>query len=191
MNSISGSSIHYPASENNYTNSNSMSASIGSNQDTLWHMKLSAAAAHAAQAAASMQHPATQIYVERPPSAFSSCGGSDPLTQYVVDYVGYPVPPPPHITSVAASGSQHSFQNGSHMALSIGNTTLNTNSSTSSSNSSQRFERKTNESSLSPLTQQQSQPIQRFGTLKKSKQHTQQHAPATTADQQLGKLKEQ
>ncbi|XP_046807302.1 Down syndrome cell adhesion molecule-like protein 1 isoform X1 [Lucilia cuprina] len=202
------SSMHYPTSENNYTNSNSISASIGSNQDTLWRMKMSAAAAHAAasmqQQQHQQQHPATQIYIERPPSAFSSCGGgSDPLTQYVVDYVGYPVPPPPHITSVAASGSQHSFQSSSHNTSSIATTTSNstTSSSTGSSNSNQRYEKKIPESttSSSPSQQQQQQrshphqppqPTQRYGTLKKSKHHTQQHSNTTaiTTDQQLADI---
>ncbi|XP_073825110.1 uncharacterized protein [Musca autumnalis] len=215
------SSLHYPSSENNYTNSSNICASIGSNQDTLWRMKMSAAAAmqqhqqqeqqQQQQQQYQLQHPSTQIYIERPPSAFSSCGGGggggssggggiagDPLTQYVVDYIGYPVPPPPHITSVAASGSQHSFQSGSHnvpslnaAAASVTSTIANTTttdaatatsiSSTKSSCSTlQRQEKKHHMDSMQHQSGSSSQ--QRHGTLKKSTKHHQYPASSTSVD---------
>ncbi|XP_075150906.1 friend of echinoid [Haematobia irritans] len=185
------SSLHYPSSENNYTNSSNICASIGSNQDTLWRMKMSATAASSMQ---QQQHSSAQIYIERPPSAFSSCGsasgaggmGSDPLTQYVVDYVGYPVPPPPHITSVTASGSQHSFQSGSsHNVPSLNAASSSVTSATTTSNATaggadtsnscstlQRREKKQHRDSPNhpPIV------AQRYGTLKKSSKHHSQYA---------------
>uniref|UniRef100_A0A1I8PZM6 Uncharacterized protein n=1 Tax=Stomoxys calcitrans TaxID=35570 RepID=A0A1I8PZM6_STOCA len=203
--------------DNNYTNSSSICASIGSNQDTLWRMKMSAAAAAnaASMQQQQQQHPSTQIYIERTPSAFSSCGsggggvgiGADPLTQYVVDYVGFPVPPPPHITSVTASGSQHSFQSGSsHNVPSLSAATASSQSSTTTNSTSstttpiatgasnncttlQRQEKK----QLKDSSNQPAIASQRYGTLKKSTKHHSQHTAAGATTQtsmdhsQLGK----
>ncbi|XP_030383652.1 Down syndrome cell adhesion molecule homolog [Scaptodrosophila lebanonensis] len=67
------------SSENSYSNARDLS------QDTLWHLQATAG---------------QQIYVERPPSAFS-----DALANCVVDYAGYS----PHINTVTSSLSQQNF----------------------------------------------------------------------------------
>ncbi|XP_023159256.1 neural cell adhesion molecule 1, partial [Ceratitis capitata] len=98
--------LHYPSAENNYsTNSNSICSSLASAQDTLWRVKMAAAQQqHSAAAAAAAA--GAPIYIEQP-SAGSITYGSclDPLTQCVVDYVGYTVPPPPHITQASAAAT--------------------------------------------------------------------------------------
>lgn len=67
------------SNENNYSNARDMS------QEALWRLQLAAAQSQ-------------QIYVERPPSAFSG----------LVDYSGYS----PHIQTVTSSLSQQSFAAG-------------------------------------------------------------------------------
>ncbi|XP_054083194.1 neural cell adhesion molecule 1-B [Zeugodacus cucurbitae] len=103
--------LHYPSAENNYsTKSNSICSSLASAQDTLWRVKMAAAQQHssaAVQAAAAAAAAAgAQIYIEQPPPGSITYGTClDPLTQCVVDYVGYPVPPPPHITQASAAAT--------------------------------------------------------------------------------------
>ncbi|XP_053960581.1 neural cell adhesion molecule 1 [Anastrepha ludens] len=199
---VSGSSgLHYPSTENNYaTKSNSICSSLASAQDTLWRVKMAAAQQHSSvAAAAAAAAAAAQIYIEQPTGSVTYGTCLDPLTQCVVDYVGYPVPPPPHITQISASastmatstagncGSPHDFSNTSQGSCAPANSGLSVVSQAAIGESSQRQEyadelQQLQEQHQHQQQQQQQQqqqlqsppqPPQRFGTLKKSRQQQQ------------------
>ncbi|XP_067623295.1 neural cell adhesion molecule 1 [Eurosta solidaginis] len=186
------SGVLYPSVENNYsTKSNSISSSLANAQDTLWRVKLAAAQQHSTAASAAAMEAAGQIYMEQSPGSVTYGTCMDPLTQCVVDYVGYPLPPPPHITQASASsistatmvdgscGSPRDFSNSNQNSCATGGgSTFNEASIGAGGNQQQNY---TDE--LENLREQHQQqlksqspppPPQRFGTLKKSRQQQQQ-----------------
>ncbi|XP_037883109.1 ras guanine nucleotide exchange factor B-like [Glossina fuscipes] len=198
---LTGSAHHCSMSENNYTKPIGNRASIANTQDTLWHIKYTAP-----HDGGHLHHSSSQIYIERSPSAFSvDCGNTggdevgEPLAQYVVDYIGYPVPPPPHIKSVTTSGNQHSTFQSASLVESLSSSSSGLTAAVSGDNGGDRnqtlapLEEKTVDDTQQQQTQPQlvpSQSAKRFKTVKKSKytHHTDQQQQQQHQHQQQEQL---
>uniref|UniRef100_A0A1A9VQI3 Uncharacterized protein n=1 Tax=Glossina austeni TaxID=7395 RepID=A0A1A9VQI3_GLOAU len=198
---VLGSAHHCSLSENNYTKPIGNRSSIANTQDTLWHIKYTAP-----HDGGHLHHSSSQIYIERPPSAFSvDCGNTggdevgEPLAQYVVDYIGYPVPPPPHIKSVTTSGNQHSTFQSASLVESLSSSSSGLTAAVSGDNGGDRNQTLAplQEKTIDDTQQQQMQPqlvpsqsAKRFKTVKKSKytHHTDQQQQQQQQHQQQEQL---